>query len=301
MASDTPAPEFLTTREVAALLRVRERKVYDLAAAGEIPCRRVTGKLLFPRAELERWLAGSGEPDASPTPGEAAERPNVIVGSHDPLLEWALRESGSGLATFFDGSLDGLERLAAGEAIACGTHVLEPEGREWNLAHVAAAVGSGSFGVLEWAKRQQGLIVAADAQAELCGIADLPGRRVALRQPKAGARILFEHLLDEAGLAVDRLDVVEPPARTEIDAAAAVASGDADVALGLEAMARQYRLGFRPLIDERYDVVVHRRAFFEPPLQGLFAFCRQPAFAAKAAALGGYDLADHGRVHWNGA
>ncbi|HUS54016.1 MAG TPA: helix-turn-helix domain-containing protein, partial [Thermohalobaculum sp.] len=43
MDRDTAAPEFLTTREVAALLRVKERKVYDLAAAGEIPCRRVTG------------------------------------------------------------------------------------------------------------------------------------------------------------------------------------------------------------------------------------------------------------------
>jgi excisionase family DNA binding protein len=47
MDRDTTAPEFLTTREVAALLRVKERKVYDLASAGQIPCRRITGKLLF--------------------------------------------------------------------------------------------------------------------------------------------------------------------------------------------------------------------------------------------------------------
>ncbi|NIP83903.1 MAG: helix-turn-helix domain-containing protein, partial [Gemmatimonadetes bacterium] len=38
-------PQYLTTREVAELLRVKERKVYDLAAAGEIPHRRITGKL----------------------------------------------------------------------------------------------------------------------------------------------------------------------------------------------------------------------------------------------------------------
>src|SRR3546814_11423370 len=54
-------PSFLTTREVAALLRVKERKVYDLAAAGDIHCRRVTGTLLFPRAEIEAWLARSEE------------------------------------------------------------------------------------------------------------------------------------------------------------------------------------------------------------------------------------------------
>ena len=112
MDRDTAAPEFLTTREVAALLRVKERKVYDLAAAGEIPCRRITGKLLFPKAEIEGWLSG-----ARPAPTTAAHAPDVVSGSHDPLLDWALRESGSGLASFFDGSLDGLDRLAGNEAI----------------------------------------------------------------------------------------------------------------------------------------------------------------------------------------
>ena len=55
------SPRYLTTKEVAALLRVRERKVYDLAAAGGIPHRRITGKLLFPRAEILAWIEGGGE------------------------------------------------------------------------------------------------------------------------------------------------------------------------------------------------------------------------------------------------
>ena len=50
--------QFLTTKEVADLLRVKERKVYDLAAANEIPHRRITGKLLFPAAELRSWIEG---------------------------------------------------------------------------------------------------------------------------------------------------------------------------------------------------------------------------------------------------
>ena len=41
--------QYLTTKELAELLRLKERKVYDLAAAGEVPCTRATGKLLFPR------------------------------------------------------------------------------------------------------------------------------------------------------------------------------------------------------------------------------------------------------------
>ena len=291
---DGDQPEFLTTREVAALLRVRERKVYDMATAGEIPCRRVTGKLLFPRDEIERWLSGS-----APAPAQAARPPDVVAGSHDPLLDWALRESGSGLASFFDGSLDGLDRLAAGEAIAAGLHVFEPATGDWNIGHVSDRLSGSPVVLLEWAKRSRGLIVAPGLADEIGGIADLKGRRVALRQAKAGGRILFDHLLVEAGLTPSDIAATDAPARTEAEAAAAVASGQADAAPGLEAMARQFRLGFVPLVTERYDVAIDRRAYFEPRWQALVAFCRGPAFAAKAADLGGYDLAEHARVHWN--
>lgn len=293
MDRDDAAPEFLTTREVAALLRVKERKVYDLAAAGDIPCRRVTGKLLFPKAEIEDWLSGA-------RPAPAPRPPDVVSGSHDPLLDWALRESGSGLASFFDGSLDGLDRLAGNEAIACGMHVYEPETGGWNRAHIAARLGDAPVVLLEWARRRRGLIVAPELEGRITGIAGLKDRRVALRQPKAGGQILFDHLLGKAGLTRDDIAPAANPARTEADAAAAVASGQADAAPGLEAMARQFRLGFVPLVTERYDIAIERRAFFAPRWQALTAFCVTPAFAAKAAELGGYDLSGHGRVHWNG-
>jgi molybdate-binding protein len=107
-------------------------------------------------------------------------------------------------------------------------------------------------------------------------------------------------MLTEAGLTRADIEPIPAPARTEADAAAAVASGQADAAPGLEAMARQFRLGFVALVTERYDIAIERRAFFEPRWQALTTFCRTPAFANKADELGGYDLAEHGRVHWNG-
>jgi len=71
-----------------------------------IPFTRVTGKLLFPKALIDSWLLDQAE--GVPT---IALLPHVVAGSHDPLLEWAVRESGSELALLFDGSLAGLERL----------------------------------------------------------------------------------------------------------------------------------------------------------------------------------------------
>ncbi len=48
---------YLTTEEAAAYLRLKERKLYELVAEGAIPCSKVTGKWLFPRAALDRWVA----------------------------------------------------------------------------------------------------------------------------------------------------------------------------------------------------------------------------------------------------
>lgn len=296
------APQYLTTREVAELLRVKERKVYEMAAAEEIPCRRVTGKLLFPRAELEAWLIGDQAPAAGPPQQAARPVPaNVVAGSHDPLLDWAIRESGSGLATFFDGSLDGLTRVEASDALAAGLHVFEPDRDDWNIKHVTEALASAPIVLVEWAIRSQGLLLSKTLEGAVKGIGDLRGKRLVRRQPAAGAGILLNYLLEEAGIGADEVDFTKDVARTETDAAVSVAAGRADAAPGLEAMARQFGLAFVPTQKERFDLIVDRRAWFEPPFQALLEFCRGEAFAEKAEELGGYNLSGHGRVHWNGA
>jgi excisionase family DNA binding protein len=286
---DALRPDYLTTREVAALLRVRERKVYDLAASGEIPCRRLTGKLLFPRAEIERWLGGGAARTAQA--GVA-----VGAGSHDPLLDWAIRESGSGLATMFDGSLDGLDRLAEGSACAAGLHVPDGTGG-WNVAAAAGRLGAGAA-LVGWARRRRGLIHSRDRA--VADVAAVRGLRLVRRQETAGAALWLAAALRASGLG-SAVRWTEAVARTETEAAAMVAEGQADAAAGLEAVARPFGLAFLPLEDEAFDIAVDRRAWFDPPLQKLFAFARTPAFAAKAEALGGYDVADLGVVRWNAA
>src|SRR5690606_13493263 len=128
--------------------------------------------------------------------------------------------------------------------------------------------------------------------------ADLRGRRVVQRQPGAGAAALFDDLLTQAGMTRADLPVMGGLARTESDAAAAVAAGEADAALGIEAMARQFSLPFVPLCDAQFDLLLDRRAHFHAPVQKLLAFTRAARFAAKAAAMGGYDLGDLGAVRW---
>ena len=287
-------PEFLTTAELAALLRIKERKVYDLAATGAVPCTKAMGKLLFPRKAIDHWLEQSG---AGLRLVGRQERKSVVVGSHDPLLDWALRESRCSLATFLDGSFDGLDRFGAGEAVATGLHVHEG-GNAWNVATVSGRFSQERVVLVEFAWRERGLVVAPNSA--ITSLADLRGRRVMARQAEAGSQKLFIALLQEQGIGIGDMNL-SAPARNETDAALGVLEGKADAAFGLAALARQHRLAFIPVIRERFDLLVDRRAYFEPALQKLWTFCRSRQFAEKAAEQAGYDVSGLGRVHFNGA
>ncbi|MEE4237118.1 MAG: helix-turn-helix transcriptional regulator [Anderseniella sp.] len=287
------APVYLTTRELADLLRIKERKVYDMAAAGEVPCSRAMGKLLFPRAEVEAWLAASA---SGPRAKAAAARPPVVMGSHDPLLDWAVRESRCGLATAFDSSLDGLLRFAGGECIAAGLHLPGQSGGEWNVGDVRARASGANAVLVEWARRERGLVVAPGSAIN--AISGLAGMRFAPRQPEAGSQILFTRLASEAGLDPASLKLA-PAARSETDAVLMVQEGKADACFGLACIAAQFRLGFVPLASERYDLLVDRKAWFDAPFQALLGFCQSAVFRARATEMAGYDVTGQFKVQHN--
>ncbi|MGE0847083.1 MAG: substrate-binding domain-containing protein [Flavobacteriaceae bacterium] len=293
---DELAQKYLTTKQVASLLHVKERKIYDLAAAGEIPGTRALGKWLFDRQAIYNWLDGHN------TDGQGRrqqEAPNVVLGSHDPLLEWALRESNSGLASFLDGSLDGLERFLKSEGICAGLHLLDGDSGEWNIPAARARIDGEPAVLIEWAWRERGLIVAADNPLGIGGVADLAGRRLAQRQAGAGSQVLLEHYLSN-GLTKGSKPTLLKPARSENDAALSVLEDHADAAFGLKCVARQFRLGFVPIVRERFDLLVWRRDWFQPPFQRLLAFTRSAEFQTRAKSLTGYDVSNLGAVHFNG-
>ncbi|MCE9575703.1 MAG: helix-turn-helix domain-containing protein [Deltaproteobacteria bacterium] len=48
--------EVMDADQVAALLRVNRKTVYDYAGRGQIPCRRLGKRMLFSRTALMAWL-----------------------------------------------------------------------------------------------------------------------------------------------------------------------------------------------------------------------------------------------------
>lgn len=287
----------MTTREVADYLRVKERKIYDLIRQEQIPCARVSGKWLFPKALIDRWVLQNLQGATV----ETAPVPPVIAGSHDPLLEWAVRESGSALAFLAGGSLDGLERVANGEAALCGAHMRDPDTGDYNIPWVERVLSGGDVVVIAWARRQQGLVVAPGNPHGIRQVPDLAkGVRVVQRQDGAGSRLLLEQLLQADGIGATQITYSETIARTEADLGAMIVDGKADTGLAIGAVASMFRLEFLPLHEERFDLIVRRHAFFEKPFQTLLNFTRDPAFEIRAGELGGYDVSATGSVVWNG-
>ncbi len=288
--------DLLTTSEAADYLRLGERKLYELVAEERIPCSKVTGKWLFPRHELDRWvMSGLARPAGMIAP----EPPPIIGGSQDDLLEWSLRQSGSGLASLTEGTESGVARLLRGEVAAAAVH-FHSNDADPNVAKVAAMAQLYDAVLVGFVRREQGLLLPPGNPKRLNSLADVlaVGARTAVRQRGAGADMLLTLLLETAGAKHSDLNRLEPPCLTGPDLAAAVRTGLADCGIATRAAARGAGLDFVPLVWENFDLLMRQRTYFQPSFQTLLGFLRQPSFADRAGVLTGYDASPAGQTRF---
>lgn len=291
--------KLFTTAEAASYLRLKERKIYEMVAEGTVPCTKVTGRWLFPKAELDYWLASSVTRPAGLTRPEPAP---IVGGSHDPLLEWALRESGSGLATLAVGSEAGLTRFTAGETIAAAMHLhaLDDPDADCNVAAMTSRSDVQDAVMIGFCRREQGFLLAPGNPRKIGSIDDVIAKRarIALRPKGAGAQLLLLSLLHRAKSTLDKLAAVTPVCPTGPDIAQAIRAGRADTGIATRSVANSAGLEFVPIVWEPFDLVMRQRDYFHAPLQVLLKFLRSDALAARAQEMGGYDLCDSGSVRF---
>jgi len=291
--------QLFTTAEAAAYLRLKERKIYEMVAEGTVPCTKVTGRWLFPKAELDHWLAASvtRPPDMTrPSPAP------IVGGSHDPLLEWALRESGSGLATLAVGSEAGLARFAARDILAAAIHLhaLDDPEADANLAAMKSRGDMQDAVMIGFCRREQGFLLAPGNPLGLTSIEEVLSKRARMAQrPKgAGAQLLLLSLLNRAKASVDDLDAVQPLCPTGPDIAQAIRAGRADTGIATRSVADAAGLDFVSIAWESFDLVLRQRDYFHPPMQALFTFLRSDGFMTRGQEMGGFDLNGTGRVRY---
>jgi putative molybdopterin biosynthesis protein len=291
--------QLFTTAEAASYLRLKERKIYEMVAEGSVPCTKVTGRWLFPKAELDHWLASSVSRPAGLSRPEPAP---IVGGSHDPLLEWALRESGSGLATLAVGSEAGLQRFTAGETIAAAMHLhaLDDPNADANVAAMASRSDVQDAVMIAFCRRDQGFLLAPGKPLKIDSIEDVIAKRarIAMRPKGAGAQLLLLALLHRAKSSLEKLVTVSPVCPTGPDIAQAIRAGRADTGIATRSVANSAGLDFASIVWEPFDLVMRQRDYFRPALQALLKFLHSDELIVRAQEMGGYDLRDAGSVRF---
>lgn len=229
------------------------------------------------------------------------ERTIVIIGSHDltlDLLGQQLAQRGRRLSSASVGSLGGLIALRRGEAHLAGSHLLDPATGEYNLSYVRQQLADVPTLLLGLVERQQGLIVAPGNPKSIQQLQDLSRPEVTFvnRQRGAGTRVLLDYQLEQVGLPAERINGYAHEEYTHLAVAAAVAAGQADAALGIQAAAQALELDFVPLYLERYDLVVPQEHYDDPKLADLLEIVRSGEFAQAVARLPGYQVERMGEV-----
>lgn len=253
------------------------------------------------RVALDRWRAVQSQP-----PAHVAQELR-FAGSHDPAMvliaaRFPTFAPGYTLRLAFTGSVGGLIALARGEADIAGCHLWDEASDTYNFATVQRVLPGQRLALLTLAHRRLGLLTMPGNPHGLAGLHDLgrPGLRFVNRQRGSGTRVWLDAQVRRLGLAPAAIVGYENEALTHSETARFVAEGKADVGLGVQAAAIAYGLGFVGLTTERYDLVISEAAWEQPAAQTLATWLDSDDARAAIASMGGYEVAETGKVHWVG-
>ena len=227
----------------------------------------------------------------------------VAIGSHDPMLdelsELMRRKFGDvSLISAHVGSMGGLLAVRRSEAHLAGTHLLDEKTGFYNSSFITKHFPKGGVRLVECVNRKQGFML---QKGNPLGVLDLSeitrdGIRYVNRQKGSGTRILLDYLCSKSGIDPSMIHGFSHEEFTHTSVAAIIASGAADVGLGIHSAAMLYGLDFLPVCDEQYDLLIPDHAWDIPLMQQLMEVLRSDEFRHRLEFMGGYEVGNPGAV-----
>jgi excisionase family DNA binding protein len=293
----------LNTREIAKFLNINEKMVYTLISEKGLPASKATGKWLFQRHLVEKWLEREtvNYPLERESPGQT-QGVLVIAGSNDLLLEKAVslygRQHPDFLAAFCNlGSLGGIRALRRNLCQIASSHLLQENEADYNFLFASEELGQ-MPGVVNFCLREQGILVQKANPMNIQSIADLgrPGLKIVNRPQGTGTRLLLDRELEKAGMEGKRIQGYDHEVLSHMEVGYHVLSGRAHAGPCIRAVAGLLDLEFLPLRWERFDLVIQKEQFFRKSVQLFLGLLHDRAFPALADHLEGYDLHLSGKM-----
>lgn len=227
----------------------------------------------------------------------------LLIAGCDPavtiLADWMGRHRpATTLTPVTSSSRAALAALLGGRVHAAGVHLYDRTGGEYNLAAVRDALRRRRAVMVNFASWELGLGVRRGNPLELRSIGDLarPGMRIVNREPGSGARLVLDQALAELKIASRRIAGYARELSGHLEVAAAIAAGEAEAGLTLRVAAEAFKLGFVPVREERYDLVILQRETDSPPVRAMLDALNSGSFAIEVSELCAYDTARMGQV-----
>lgn len=243
--------------------------------------RTITTELCVPRQQLDHVL--------------------LMVGSHDnslDLLGDALmaRKEPVHLSSNHVGSMGGFTALKLGHCLCAGMHVFDPQSGDFTFPFIPSLLPQTPVNVLNLAIRQQGLIVPKGNPLGIKTLTDLTRVRFINRQRGSGTRILFDWMLQQAGITPQAINGYAKEEYTHMALAMNILMGEADAGLGIYAAAKALDLDFIPLVKERYDIVIPKAFWDDPRIAAMRDIIQSSVFKQQLEGLGGYECQITGQL-----
>jgi molybdate-binding protein/DNA-binding XRE family transcriptional regulator len=282
-------------------------------AGAQVALARVGGKLVaVPVSPAATRLASVSGLVVSAAKGESAveafRSPTeidsaLLLAGCDPaatiLSDWlARRRAPASLVGIASSSRAALHSLAKGEVHAAGLHLRDSRTGAYNLDAARNALAGRRAVLVNFAGWELGLATAPGNPRGLRGLSDLARRGITIinRERGAGARAALDEGLRREGIEPRRIAGYSREARSHLEVAAAVASGDADCGVTIRVAARAFEVGFVPIRDERYDIAILERELDSPPVKAMLDALNSADFARQLSALCAYDTSHTGKV-----
>ena len=293
----------LSTKEVSRLLNVNEKMVYVLVSEKGLPATKITGKWLFPRHLVEQWI----EANTINYPQSATDLPPyegllIITGSNDPLLDktmWLFNTLYPGQVAVFGnlGSMGGLRALRQNFCHIATSHLIQDDEAEYNFAYAFKELEQ-LPAVVNFCKREQGILVPKGNPKKISGVADLaqPGITIVNRPLGTGTRLLLDRELEKAAIRGEKIYGYSHEVHRHLDVGLEILAGRADAGPAIRAVASLLDIGFIPLRWERYDLMVSKDRFFDEGVQRFLSLLHDQQFRQIAELLEGYDIRMSGKM-----
>ena len=302
----------LSTQEVAQILHVSKSTIYDLIRRGEINSYRIGRKVRFTQDDVDAYIARSRH-EQSVQPVKRLELESellhpkdegvkLILSGQDVVLDILasfLHQHGVSAQRVYLNSFEGLLALYEERVDAAACHLYDAEEKSFNTPFVKKLLPGVPTALINISYRTQGFYVAAGNPKEIRGWRDLARRDISIlnRRPGSSARVLLDGQLRRMGLDKRMVAGYEREMKSHLTMAAAIAAGEADLAVGTERISRQIEgLDFIPLLQERFDLAVHRELLDTDEGETLLDILRSEAFRKEVAPFSGNDYRDLGKI-----